>query len=283
MTTGRCLCATVSWRIEPPYVGMTHCHCSMCRKAHGAPFATYITVDAENFALLSGAEVVADYESSPGFHRAFCSRCGSVVPTTTNGQRVFVPAGPLDDDPDIRPTAHIFAASKAPWYTIADDLPQHETYTAASGGPVIERSGPGTAEPGVLRGSCLCGRVAFEVTTPIRVVHNCHCSRCRRARAAAHTTNGFTDADGLRFLRGEEEVAFYKLPEAKFFGQSFCRHCGSGMPRSDPARGIAVIPFGALDDDPGQGAGRHIFVASKAPWYTIADDLPQFPERPPPA
>jgi len=283
MTTGRCLCGAVSWRIEPPFVGMTHCHCSMCRKAHGAPFATYITAAADNFELLSGAEAITDYESSPGFHRAFCGRCGSVVHSPEVDGQVFVPAGPLDDDPGVRATAHIFATSKAPWYVIADDLPQAETYSSGGGGPVIERPAPGAARAGVLRGSCLCGGVAFEVTRPIRIVHNCHCSRCRRARAAAHATNGFTEAEGLSFRKGEELLESYKVPEARFFRQTFCRVCGSGMPRADPARGLAVIPFGALDDDPGRGAGRHIYAAYKAPWYTIAGDLPQFPEAPPPA
>lgn len=279
-STGHCLCGAVGWRIRPPYMGMTHCHCSMCRKSHAAAFATYITVAAENHELVSGAEAIADYRSSPTFHRSFCRRCGSLVAAHSDGQEVFLPAGLLDDDPGIRPSAHIFAASKAPWHTIADDLPQYATYSFGSG-PVIERPGPGAPRDGVLGGSCLCGGVAFEVTAPIRAVYNCHCSRCRRARAAAHTTNGFTGADGLRFRKGEELVDSYKVPEARFFRHSFCRVCGSGMPRSDGERNIAVIPFGALDDDPGRGADRHIFTAYRAPWYTIADDLPQSPEGPP--
>ena len=66
----------------------------------------------------------------------------------------------------------------------------------------------------------------------------------------------------------------------RFFSQVFCPTCGSGMPRLDPERGVAVIPFGSLDDDPGRGAEDHIFIASKAPWYEITDDLPRFDETP---
>ena len=130
------------------------------------------------------------------------------------------------------------------------------------------------------RGSCLCGAVAFELDLPFKVVHNCHCSRCRKARAAAHTTNGFTPADALRFTRGEDNLVTYRLPEARFFSHVFCRTCGSGMPRADGERGIAVVPLGCLDDDPGGGAVDHIFVGSRAEWYTIADDLPRFEEGP---
>ena len=123
MTTGHCLCGTVAWRIAPPYKGMTHCHCSMCRKSHAAPFATYITVERANFELLSGAEAIIDYLSSPTFHRSFCGQCGSLVASRSTGEEIFVPAGLCDDDPGIRPTAHIFVASKAPWHAITDELP----------------------------------------------------------------------------------------------------------------------------------------------------------------
>ena len=81
-------------------------------------------------------------------------------------------------------------------------------------------------------------------------------------------------------MQGEDKLVSFKVPGAKFFTHTFCARCGSGMPRSDSARGIAVIPFGALDDDPGRGADDNIFVAYKAPWYDIADGLPAFDEGP---
>lgn len=280
MTRGSCLCATVRWGVDAPFERMTHCHCSMCRKAHGAAFATYAVCATSAFRWLAGEEVIARYASSPGFERAFCSRCGSVVPMG-DAEKIDVPAGCLDDDPGIRPSAHIFVASKAPWHVIADDLPQHDVWDAQGAGPVIERPSPGPASAGVLRGSCLCAAIAYEVTEPLRVVHNCHCGRCRKARAAAHTTNGFTSADGVRFVRGEEQIATFKPPGAKSFTHAFCRGCGSGVPRVNRERGVASIPMGSLDDDPGRGADDHIYVAYAAPWYTIADELPRYEEAPP--
>ncbi len=265
--------------MEGPYARMTHCHCSMCRKAHAAAFATYLAVDRERYALLSGADAITSHESSPGFHRKFCSRCGSVTPMG-EGEHVIAPAGCFDDDPGIRPGQHIFTAWKAPWHEIADDLPKENEYGQNSPLPVVARTDRAANESGVLRGSCLCGGIAYEVTTPILTVHNCHCSRCRKARAAAHTTNGFVDPKGLRFLRGEDLLARYKVPDAQFFTQAFCRICGSGMPNVDPSRPRVAIPFGTLDDDPGRGAEDHIFCDDKAPGYEIADDLPQHAKRP---
>ena len=109
---------------------------------------------------------------------------------------------------------------------------------------------------------------------------NCHCGRCRRARSAAHASNLFAAADGLRFTRGADQLTSYKLPDALRFTQVFCRTCGSLMPRIDRDRGLAIIPMGSLDDDPGLHPQAHIFVGSMAPWYTIADDLPQHAEYP---
>jgi hypothetical protein len=276
MITGSCLCGTVRYEVEG-LERMSHCHCSMCRKAHGAPFATYATVPAARFRFVAGEEAVERYESSPGFARGFCRQCGSVVPDGAGGE-VYVPAGCLDDDPGIRASAHIFVASKAPWHPITDDLPRHDGYSSSTAS--VERPAPGPAPAGVVRGSCLCGDVAFEVRGAFDAVRNCHCSRCRKARAAAYTTNGFTPLGAVRFVRGGEKVRTYRRPDARYFAQAFCPRCGSGMPRLDPERGLAVIPLGALDDDPGGGAQMHIYVADRAPWFALTDDLPRYEQRP---
>jgi len=281
MITGSCLCEKVRWQVDGPLVDdMTHCHCSMCRKAHAAAFGTYVDAPADAFSWVAGEDAVVKYQSSPGLSRAFCGDCGSVVPDPSGGKNVTMAAGSLNGDPGIRPVAHIFAPSKAPWHEITDDLPQFDGYPDPEGKPNVEQPAQGKAKDDVLRGSCLCGDVAYEVRAPIKVVHHCHCSRCRKARAAAHATNGFTKMDGVVFVRGEEKLKTYKLPSAQFFTQVFCTRCGSGMPRLDTERGIAVIPLGSLDDDPGRGADDHIFTGSMAAWDVITDDLPCFEEMP---
>ena len=282
MTTGSCLCGEVRWRVSGPIEQVKHCHCSMCRKLHGAPFATYGRVRAADFELETGADQCVEYASSPGDTRAFCRQCGSVVPTV-GGEQVSLALGSLDDAADVHPEAHIFAASAAPWFPIEDELPQHATWPPDSPGPVIDRPALPPGEPGVLRGSCQCGGIAYVVREPLARMVSCHCGRCRKARAAAHTSNGFTSIDGVEFVRGEELLRSYKSPSARFFTQTFCSRCGSAMPRLDPGRGIAVIPLGSLDDAPPGGLQAHIFVASKAPWYEIPGNLPRHDEMPPPA
>ena len=278
MIQGSCLCAVVRWSFDGAFERMRHCHCRMCRKAHGAPFATYAAGRRAHFRFDGGEEAITRYESSPGFYRPFCSRCGSVVPEP-GGEMVRIPAGALDDDPAIRPSEHIYAKWKAPWYAITDSLPRHDHYPGHDTARVDQANPPASTD-GALRGSCLCANVAYEITGPIKRVYHCHCSRCRKARAAAHTTNGFAAMEDVRYTRGEDTLQTYRHPDARYFSQVFCPTCGSGLPRLDPERNIAVIPFGSLDDDPGRSADTHIFVASKAPWYELTDDLPRFDEAP---
>ena len=94
MTRGSCLCSTVRWSFDGALESMTHCHCEMCRKAHGAPFATYAIGSGEHFRFGQGEDAIAQYESSPGFVRAFCSCCGSVVPYPVRGSEIGIPVGP---------------------------------------------------------------------------------------------------------------------------------------------------------------------------------------------
>jgi hypothetical protein len=277
MNEGRCLCGQVSWQLDSPLELMSHCHCSRCRKSHGTPFATYVAGAASGFRL-HGSEHVVRWESSPGFARCFCARCGSVVPSDAAFEgRVFVPAANFEDDPGTRPIAHIFVGSKAPWYQISDDLARFDAYPDGFEAPVVPDRAP-VDPPGGVRGSCLCGEVTFLVEgKPLRAA-NCHCRRCRRGRSAAHAANLVMPADGVRFTRGEDRRGIYKVPDARYFTQAFCRTCGSTMPHVDRERGIAIVPFGSLDDDPGFRPQFHIFVGSRAPWFEITDDLPRHAE-----
>ena len=131
-----------------------------------------------------------------------------------------------------------------------------------------------------MTGSCLCGAVRYELTQVPVWAHNCHCSRCRKTRGAACASNLFVARDGFRFSQGEDQLQAFKPPDAQRFTHVFCRRCGSTLPWRDESRGIVVVPMGGLDDDPGITPQANIFVASKAPWFTITDDLPQRPAGP---
>ena len=280
MHRASCLCGDVVWEVEGRLDMMTHCHCSRCRKTHGALFATYAAAPVETFRL-RGAESIKRWASGDGA-RCFCGRCGSVVPGDALATFAFMPAGNFEGDPGARPLAHIFVGSKASFYEIPDDLPRFDSYPPGIEAHTLPDREP-LDPPGRPRGSCLCGAVTYVLEgEPLRR-RFCHCSRCRKQCSAAHAANLVTRADGVRFTRGDQELASYKVPDAQHFTQVFCRHCGSNMPRIDRTRDMAIVPSGGLDDDPGRAVEAHIFVGSKAPWFMIADALPQFSEYPPSA
>jgi hypothetical protein len=130
MIDGSCLCGGVRFEIARAVGPFEFCHCSRCRKASGSAFAAMVGVRARDFRLVQGRDLVASYEAPlrnapPPYRAVFCRRCGSPVPDPDSAADWFeVPAGVLDADPAVRPDTHIFVEHKAPWYEIADSLPQ---------------------------------------------------------------------------------------------------------------------------------------------------------------
>jgi len=127
MLKGSCLCSRVAYEISGPLTQAWHCHCIMCRKAHGSAFRTRATVQAKDFAWTRGEGDVTWYSSSPGHYRGFCSACGTPLLSRFDQapDAYGLPLGALDDDPHIKAACHMFVANKAPWYDITDGLPQY--------------------------------------------------------------------------------------------------------------------------------------------------------------
>ncbi len=128
MIRGSCLCGAVRFEIDEVRA-LTHCQGANCRKLTGAAFASYAHVDTGKFRFVAGEDMTVACESAPGSFRHRCKVCGCLTP----GQAPYlttisVPAGLLDDDPLVRPRLHVFTASRAPWWTIADALPQYEKW-----------------------------------------------------------------------------------------------------------------------------------------------------------
>ena len=123
---GRCLCGTVTYEADDTPTALSHCHCAMCRKAHGGAFSTHVPMRRSQFSLTNGA--LAVYASSAQGRREYCADCGThiLVHGQTADDSVAVPAGTFDGNPPITITSHIFVRDKVDWYEIADDLPQFD-------------------------------------------------------------------------------------------------------------------------------------------------------------
>ena len=130
--SGSCLCAAVQYKITADLTIVDHCHCSNCRKAHGAAFGSYSRVDPENLHILKGNDLIAVYDSSPGNKRFFCKVCGSTLGGAIGGDKINIIAiGTLDSPMPEHKACHMFVKSKGSWFTITDDLPQYDEYPPA--------------------------------------------------------------------------------------------------------------------------------------------------------
>ncbi len=123
---GQCLCGAVRYEADNVSDKMGHCHCSMCRKFHGAAFATYGAVAKRDFRWLAGESELATYLAENGTKRRFCRQCGSslVFESAVDTGHVEFALASLDVAPKLTPDAHIYTGTKVDWFTINDHLPK---------------------------------------------------------------------------------------------------------------------------------------------------------------
>ena len=127
-------------------------------------------------------------------------------------------------------------------------------------------------------GGCLCGAIRYEVDGELTNISNCHCGMCRQQSGAAFSTFAAIDSDGFQWVSGEEQISQYESSPGGF--RIFCKVCGSILGVVEDGS-VTMISLGSVSGDPGVRPAEHIFVGSKAPWYEIRDDLPQYLEWPP--
>ncbi|AOE50579.1 GFA family protein [Kangiella sediminilitoris] len=126
---GSCLCGEVQFEIEGDFNKFFLCHCSRCRKGTGTAHAANLFSSTATINWLSGKERIKTYHLPETQHaRSFCTNCGSVLPIEiAGGKLIMVPAGGLDDDVSIKPTAHIFMDDRANWEDSLNDTERFKT------------------------------------------------------------------------------------------------------------------------------------------------------------
>ena len=128
---GSCLCGAVRFEASGEPKRFYHCHCSRCRKATGTGHASNMFMQPGTLKWLAGEEQVRAYKvpEAQRFTNSFCATCGGRLPRQPPGtEMVVIPAGSLDSDAPIQPTARIFYGSRAAWSCGGDALPVFETY-----------------------------------------------------------------------------------------------------------------------------------------------------------
>ena len=123
---GKCFCGAVEYRVPDAFLYAMNCHCSNCRRTTGSAFKPFAGIERDKLTVIQGADGLLIYGDDKA-NDTHCRRCGSLLfSVVRDGAYVHVAMGTLVDAPTIRPSRHIFVGSKAPWFTITDDLPQYE-------------------------------------------------------------------------------------------------------------------------------------------------------------
>ena len=125
---GKCFCGAVHYAVADEFLYAMNCHCSNCRRTTGSAFKPFAGIERGKLRITQGADSSRS-SATENANDTHCRRCGSLLYSVVrDGAFVHVALGTLVDDPGIRPTKHIFVGSKAPWFTITDDLPQYEEH-----------------------------------------------------------------------------------------------------------------------------------------------------------
>jgi len=130
----------------------------------------------------------------------------------------------------------------------------------------------------MVRGSCLCGGVRFEIQKPAGPFEFCHCNRCRKVTGSAFYPGIYVNRADFRLVQGEELVKYFEAPILRSpppYRSCFCGQCGSPIPDLKRESEQIEVPAGLLDDEPAVRPDKHIFVEFRAKWFQITDDLPQ--------
>lgn len=117
----------------------------------------------------------------------------------------------------------------------------------------------------MLKGSCLCNAVQFEITGDFDGFFLCHCKFCQKDTGSAHAANLFSNEAKISWISGEEALKVYNLPSTRHV-KSFCSSCGSALPTIQQSGAMLVVPAGSLDSDLSLEPNAHIFMGSKASW-----------------
>jgi hypothetical protein len=129
--SGSCYCGAIRYKVADAFTYALNCHCSQCRRVTGSAFKPFAGIERAKLKVTKGKDRLLIYGEEAN-HDAHCRLCGSLLYSIVrDGAYAHVTLGTLIDAPSIRPTAHIFVGSKAPWFTITDKLPRYKAHLTA--------------------------------------------------------------------------------------------------------------------------------------------------------
>ena len=131
----------------------------------------------------------------------------------------------------------------------------------------------------MIRGSCLCGTIQFEIDRVVAPFELCHCRRCRKVSGSAFMAGVSVEQAHFRWVSGQDSVRSYEAPllyEPPAYRITFCSQCGSPVPDPENDEAWFQVAAGLLEGELQVGPDKHIYVEHQAAWHNITDRLPRF-------
>ena len=129
----------------------------------------------------------------------------------------------------------------------------------------------------MIKGSCCCGAVKYELSEPPTMLGTCHCTRCRKVGASAIA---FVKKETLNLLQGRDQIQTFAPEEPYKYNRCFCKKCGTSLGEILSEENSFPIAANTLDDDIDLKNAFHEFVSEKPGWFVIGDDAKQFDGHP---
>ena len=130
----------------------------------------------------------------------------------------------------------------------------------------------------MLKGSCLCGAVAYEAGELLGPIGHCHCKTCRKAHSAAFATTSRVSRESFRWLSGQAFLGSYESSPGK--NRHFCTRCGTHLIAEWDGQDSVILRLGSLDTDPQAMPQGHIWTDHAVPWLAYGPELPHFATTP---
>ena len=269
---GGCLCGAIRYHIDGDVLRAGLCHCTVCRRASGAPLHAGAVLDRNAFSLVRGKPKT--YRSSERGVRHFCGDCGTQLFFEPLDQPDHWEIGiaTLDDPEIIRPSFQIWDDSRIAWLRIQAPEPVYRQGRGSqrATAPGKPRPASGNAPEG-LEGGCLCGQLRYRLAAPLQHLCHCHCAMCRHSCGEPVVSWASLARKDLEVVAGR----FTTYRSSAKAVRRFCGDCGTQIvfDHEDEAD-LLDISVGSLDRPELASPAYHIFPERRISWLDLDPHLP---------
>ncbi len=138
------------------------------------------------------------------------------------------------------------------------------------------------AMPNPITGGCLCGKIRYKVTQPLKNIIACHCTHCQKSTGSGASYNVVASSAAVSFTAGQPKLYADVAQSGNILKRYFCADCGSPIyAQREKLPEFMVLKAGTLDDSADLQLVMNIWTKSARPWMHIDPATECHPESRP--